>query len=226
MIDTKLNTNNMIKQLLYQNTGKHGLDSGDYYGRHWQQNQGRDFEEEPEVELSFSHEYIDYTRSVYHFLINTLDYDRTLTESLYDFSDKLDDKYLNWGEVIEKWLEENNYHSIHHNNTYNGECNLSQSLLYNLITKEEYGSDLYDTDFIILQIHNGCDIRGGYTDPVIFTGDIDYFLMFSDGSIQCENGHNWYTDDTNHWYYDGSTSNENFRLDRMEFMDLKDYLEF
>jgi len=115
----------------------------------------------PRLSLSFSHEYIDYTRSVYHFLVNTLDYDEDLTKNLYKFDSEYEDQYANWDTVIEKWLEKNNYHSIYHNNTYNGECNLSQSLLYNLITKEENGFRfLCILYFIILQIHNGCDIRG------------------------------------------------------------------
>ena len=33
--------------MLTENTGRALCDSGDYYGRHWQQNQGRDFEAQP-----------------------------------------------------------------------------------------------------------------------------------------------------------------------------------
>jgi len=42
-----------LAEMLQENTGRSILDSGDYYGRHWQRNQGRDFESEPEGKLEF-----------------------------------------------------------------------------------------------------------------------------------------------------------------------------
>ncbi len=51
-------------------------------------------------------------------------------------------------------------------NTYNGECALSQVLQYLYFECD-------GTAYVCLSIHGGADVRGGYTDPVIFevTGD-------------------------------------------------------
>src|SRR5690606_23393942 len=46
-------TEEVLASMLKENTGTHMLDSGGAYGRHWQRNQGRDFEAEKETELKF-----------------------------------------------------------------------------------------------------------------------------------------------------------------------------
>jgi hypothetical protein len=226
MIRTNCSTKEMIGQLLKQNTGKSGLDSGNYYGRNWERNKNREFENESPVELDFSYNEISYERNIYHFLVESLEYDRELTESLYEFENSYDHPYANWHDITQDWLKSKGFNSIFRNNTYNGECNLSQSLLYELVTEKEFCPEFYDADFIILQVHGGCDIRGGYTDPVIFRCDIDEFFRFSDGYIQCENGHNWFTDDSVHWYEDGSCGlGAGKQLETYDFMDLDEFYE-
>ena len=54
-------------------------------------------------------------------------------------------------------------------NTYNGECDLSQTIQF------VYVGDTYDCDVIALSIHNGADVRGGYTDYKLFRIEEDYF---------------------------------------------------
>ena len=57
-------------------------------------------------------------------------------------------------------------------NTYNGEEFVSQTLQFMCF------SDGYN-DYVLLQIHGGCDVRSGYTAPKVFEiNDIDYFLMY------------------------------------------------
>jgi hypothetical protein len=82
-------------------------------------------------------------------------------------------------------------------NSYNEDCLLSQSIQY------VFWTDLTGPH-ILLQIHNGADIRGGYTDPVAFdlhdedeTAIFDYTVA----SIVCSVcKHRWTTDDATHWY--------------------------
>ena len=72
---------------------------------------------------------------------------------------------------------------------------LSQNIQYHIF---EYEGDYY----IALQIHGGCDIRGGYTEPRIFKIDDDYLDMWS-GDFGCDNCQaNWYVDGA-YIYYDG-----------------------
>jgi hypothetical protein len=82
-------------------------------------------------------------------------------------------------------------------NTYNGEDALSQVLQYCQFETES--GDWY----VLLQIHGGCDVRGGYTDPVAFRicGDDEYCL--SDNakiSLNEEGGKRHYWDSDNAGY--------------------------
>ena len=47
-------------------------------------------------------------------------------------------------------------------NTYNDSIQLLSQVLQGSFVK------IYDKDYIILQIHNGCDVRGGYTHAKMF----------------------------------------------------------
>ena len=50
-------------------------------------------------------------------------------------------------------------------NTYNGESDLSQVLQGSRI--KIFVDGQYE-DYYLIQIHNGCDVRGGYTDAKLF----------------------------------------------------------
>ena len=106
-------------------------------------------------------------------------------------------------------------------NTYNGEDLLSQTIQYIYFSN-------HSNTYVILQIHGGCDVRGGYTAPKVFhTGadDFEGLGIFENAraSIHCQGveknpnqteipgcekpecGAYWYTDDACHWYADGCT---------------------
>ena len=81
-------------------------------------------------------------------------------------------------------------------NTYNGECALSQVIQYGY-----YQID--DTEYVCLSIHGGCDVRGGYTRPRIF--EVTQEIAIVDNAKvgrycdDCDSG--WYSDDGGcHWY--------------------------
>ena len=88
--------------------------------------------------------------------------------------------------------------------TYNHDCSLSQDIQY--IEFENF-----EGTFIVLQIHNGADARGGFTEPKVFKlKDYEYFYSWSDGFIGCNNpecnhaywntydGYTWESDETEH----------------------------
>ena len=85
-------------------------------------------------------------------------------------------------------------------NTYNGEDFLSQIIQYVYWTEE-------DGAHVMLQIHGGCDARGGYTDPVAFdVVDYDGTAIFDNAraSIYCDDcGKHWDADDGCHGAPDG-----------------------
>ena len=203
-----------LAEMLTENTGRSILDSGDYYGRHWETNQGADFEAQPEGRLEFwipggeRNGELDIlpTVNVYHFLKDRLEYNPELDQRYRQYVERealrLD---LPSAEAFVATLD--GAAGIYGDdsgpvtvNTYNGEDLLSQILQY------VYWSD-DDGAHVMLQIHGGCDARGGYTNPVAFdVADYDGTSIFDNAraSIYCDDcGKHWDTDDGYHWEADG-----------------------
>ena len=202
----------IIAGMLYENTGAHILDSGDLYGRHWERNRKvKDFRKLPKITIDIwdnSWDAIDISINVFHFLVNELERDKTcenLEKKLYEFANTEEEKDNPWLAIMEDFteeLEEDGEFEVKGTfNTYNWENLLSQ-VLQGIIIENRYTKE----DYVILQIHNGCDVRGGYTAPRIFKL-IDYdsfFIDMSEIAAGCEctamysddNGYHWYDVDT------------------------------
>ena len=182
-------TEKIIDQMLRENTGTNMLDSGGVYGRSWERNQNRNFADEPEAVLD---EWGGVTINLYHWLVDRLEYDFVIDKAMEKWGcteARIDDPWL---EVLNEFPEE--IESIGFQiggiygegdpfiiNTYNGEDALSQVILYHFGTLTEgvlHGSktslqaalskEIDGRPFVILSIHGGCDVRGGYTQPRFF----------------------------------------------------------
>ena len=167
-----METKQIIYAMLTENTGTHFLDSGFFNGRMWQKNQVKtidDFENE-EVEKYEFHKWndnyeLERTLSVYHYLKN-LETDDICNEfnRLQDNSDNWEADCEAYGVSVEAWEYLNNEFEVDVDrifNTYNGESDLSQIL-------QGANIRINDEPYIILQIHGGADVRGGYTDAKLF----------------------------------------------------------
>lgn len=167
-----METKQIIYAMLTENTGAHFLDSGFANGRMWQKNQVKtidDFENE-EVEKYELHKWndnyeLERTVSVYHYL-KDLETDDVCNEfnRLQDNSDNWDADCEAYGVSLEAWAYLDNGFEVDIDrifNTYNGDSDLSQVLQGAQIR-------IYDEHYIILQIHGGADVRGGYTDAKLF----------------------------------------------------------
>jgi hypothetical protein len=162
---------NEVKELIYkmltENTGEHMLDSGGAYGRHWQRNQKKsfaDFENEPAVDYEVWNDQLSFTVSLFHYLPTVLELDELCNE----FNSK---KVKDWDSDIygvskagKNWLLKKGFTVGNSWNSYNGEQNLSQTLQGTELKIDGLG----EGDYVLLQIHNGCDVRGGYTDAKLF----------------------------------------------------------
>ena len=192
-------TKNVIKEMMTQNTGRHLLDSGDAYGRNFEKNQKTDLENEPALTMNF-HEYGDDgtiqmwpTISTYHYLTAHLEYDETahkLNKQFEEFADE-EDTTRGWLQEMTEWTDTQSGNEDSMTvNTYNEEFNhLSQVLQFIPFTLDyladepsetEITKDIYG-DYVILQLHNGADVRGGYTKPVIFKVDYDATALMGIG---------------------------------------------
>jgi hypothetical protein len=181
---------NKVQKLVYamltENTGKHMLDSGGTDSRGWQRNQKKtilDFynEQAEQYFLDTDSKYPEIERSVsvFHYLSN-LELDE-----ICDQFNKANNNAKDWdGDLYgvsakaEKVLFElSGKHKIDEPriwNTYNGNSDLSQTLqganlrLFN---------DGQFEDYILVQIHNGADVRGGYTDAKLFKVTDDFYSI-------------------------------------------------
>jgi len=177
-------TKKLVYAMLTENTGSHMLDSGGAYGRNWSRNQAKtieDFDNEQEQTIEKSewtdrdgkvHTQYERTVSVFHYL-SELELDHVCDKFNELNTDCKDwDGDFAWG-VSQKgadFLELIGMESKHEFNTYNGDCDLSQVL---------QGTWLEDADgdtYLLLQIHGGCDVRGGYTDAKLFKVQDDWMI--------------------------------------------------
>tara|TARA_R100000426_G_scaffold12342_1_gene12322 strand:- start:918 stop:1601 length:684 start_codon:yes stop_codon:yes gene_type:complete len=170
-----------VYAMLIENTGKHMLDSGSAYGRHWQRNQSKtieDFNNEPEEQITYDSRYKEFERrvSVFHYLseldidyiceqFNELNRDATNWDSNFYGVSLEASEYLDSLKNQDIEIDELPYgESWSTFNTYNGDSDLSQVLQGSWIK-------INDEMYLILQIHGGCDVRGGYTNARLFKID-------------------------------------------------------
>ena len=166
-------TERVLAGMLTENTGAHFLDSGGAYGRNWERNKGitpEDFQSRSAATLDVSNDFLDVTLDVFHFLTDRLTYAPTMQRMFDLFVAITSDERTPWLADLEDFAERmhdkygGNYDEQHYSvNSYNGEDLLSQVIQWTSFV----GPD--DETYIGLQIHGGCDVRGGYTAPKFFT---------------------------------------------------------
>lgn len=164
----------LLEQMLKENTGRHICDSGGAYGRHWEQNQEKKFIDEPEATLrlhwwtdSKGKEHIepDVTINLFHLLRQVLDLDGLCEEFNAKPVENWDSEFYGVSTEGEAWLKEQGFEKRYSYNTYNGEA----GYIHSQVTQ---GTVLYNGRFdgwyVLLQIHGGADVRGGYTHAKLF----------------------------------------------------------
>ena len=190
----------VVREMLRENTGTHFLDSGSAYGRNWQRNQGRKFGKEPAVivDADEEHDSILLAYNIYWYLVNMLMKDKDTAALERMFSKYLDehpddswlgamDGFLDGLKLDDDWGTAN---------TYNRDHLLTQELQYRMFG---YRGESY----VMVSVHGGCDVRGGYARPRIFKTDHDYFILaqvdVNAFCVQCENS--WYSDCSGYHFY-------------------------
>lgn len=180
----------IIKNMMCENTGRNLLDSGDAYGRHYEENQNGIMTGPQKVDFwtdgKKETELIPIV-PLYDFLTYNLEVDgesERFEDEFYNYIKVNDlDPYsvINIEDTIKVIGEYSGYADLEMINTYNYESHLSQTIQFVLF------SDGYDNIYVCLQIHNGCDVRGGYTLPKIFyVENPEYFITgTTDAIISC-----------------------------------------
>lgn len=195
---THTDTERQIFSMLTENTGIALCDSGGYGGRMWQRNQAAVAGAEDPLALWKQREEIICDKygmvliDLFHYLRKRLEFRPDLTRRLYRWDNWVDPRHdLFWGGQIEEWLSKlakrgwiEREHSSGY--TYNFENLLSQDIIY--YEFEVCDGPLPVGEFVVLQIHNGADARGGFTAPAIFERITEGFLYdCQDYSCWCPN---------------------------------------
>lgn len=198
-------TEQVIYEMLTENTGRHILDSGGDSGRAWQRNQALTLDDfRNEARVHFDARYYDATLSTFHHLTEKLTYSEEWTQELNDYMANTDSYWL---EMMESFPQSMGWKRVFTDNSYNHESILSQVIQYCVYyTGEEY--------LVALQIHGGADVRGGYTAPRVFSIDEEYSLVMEDASIYCtgdavdSDGPHRFDYSGSEWTHGGSYSRE------------------
>jgi hypothetical protein len=162
----------LVYSMLTENTGVHFLDSGLENGRMWQRNGKKtiqDFYNEPEELLTYDNNFneVDRTVSVFHYL-SGLDLDNVCEhfnkrqgKDWEGNNGALEDCYGVSTEASE--FLQSNYEVVADRtwNTYNDGSDLSQILQGSNLTID-------GEEYVLVQVHGGADVRGGYTDAKLF----------------------------------------------------------
>jgi len=157
-LTTPTRTAEVLAEMLTENTGRHMLDSGGAYGRHWEKNTGRtvqNFLDAPAVNV----DEWGATLDVFHYLLARVEFAPEMHAEFEEFAKR--DPEASWLQLCEDFPSEYGFEVGQSFNTYNFENLLSQTLQGVTFST---GEDC----FVLLQIHGGADVRGGYTAPKVF----------------------------------------------------------
>jgi hypothetical protein len=162
-------TQQVIFDMLTENTGSHFLDSGGDDGRMWQRNAKKtldDFRNEPYATID--PKYGDSSLSLFHYMNEYLVYDEGLTGGFEEFAKGYPEEP--WLSIIQEWLDASGvapegefYSDARWNfNTYNFDMWWVNQTLQGSF----FG--MWGKTYLIVQVHGGADVRGGYTAPKVF----------------------------------------------------------
>lgn len=150
-----------------ENTGAHFLDSGGAYGRNWERNAGRsvaDMVNTPRATLDGTY---GVTLDAFHYLREWCELadDHPAAAALDRIADENpSESWYGVAELLADWAKDQGGQVTDGWNTCNWENLLGQTLQGYCLTIPQDPRVV-----LVVQIHGGCDVRGGYTRPYVFT---------------------------------------------------------
>ena len=174
-----------------ESTGASLVDSGDAYGRGWQRNRRiGDLKAQPRatVSLDFGADSPNVLASAFHKLSENLMCAPAMNRRFARFNRKFDpDNAKSWLDVAEAFAEEIDPEGARYYLSYNDEYSVLGQVVQFVGFNNGDGSE-----FVLLQVHGGCDVRAGYTKPVAYEVDeVDILireLQCWSASCSCEDG--------------------------------------
>jgi hypothetical protein len=158
------------------NTGKSMLDSGDYYGRHY--DKPPISEEQPLVRIDVYSNDVTATIETALFLAETCEVDFDIQEQFEAWAALEENSDLSWFEAGETFANSVlGLTQLARDNTYNNENDLSQNYVWEVYAADDQGDWIYQDDaLMVCYAHTGCDVRGGYAYPLFMRCQGDYSI--------------------------------------------------
>lgn len=175
---------------LTENTGRHMLDSGGAYGRRWERFAGMTVEDIKSLPaVTVDPEYGDVSVSLFHVLSQHLRVNADTVELTREFRAYVDgtptgEGYYNSANTVEDWLESIGANAGRVDNTYNYDTLADGVVQYVEFT---LGVDYY----VALSTHNGADVRGGYSDYVIYLACDCWLYAMTECTVFCRMHNGW-----------------------------------
>ena len=189
---------NVIASMMTENTGTHFLDSGGASGRNWQRNKGLTadaLKAMPSATLEVSIR--EWSGRPHAELCPTVNIFHKLTGGMLELDERCETfnamPVPDWGNQLygvsdrgANWLQDQKFTWKGDEapfNTYNWSANLSQTLCGRFLSHD-------DGKYVLLQIHGGADVRGGYTDAKLFklndwAEEHDVYIDDCDFHVEC-----------------------------------------
>ena len=171
-----MDINTLVYDMLTECTGTHMCDSGGDNNRHWQKNQKRSMEDFINDDIETIEKDDDYyyrTISLFHYLTDGLELDSLCQE--FNNINKNPDKWDSdlWGVCEKAYKYLRHYYPLRLEdeiyNSFNWDSDLSQDIQYQFLSID-------NNSYVLIQIHNGADIRGGYTSAKLFKCKYDQVI--------------------------------------------------
>lgn len=185
-----MNTESVVSRMLRENTGRILGDSGSIYGRHWEKNQRHiqtgdqvcDFYRNDKiVELYPRKPILDAFVESLHYTDECLKLERNI-ETIFD---------------VERLVQDKDNDDFQPNDYVGSNVCYTANSEYNICSQEyQYCHFEHDDEpYIAISIHNGCDLRVGFTSTHIFKIDYDedeFMRITETAYVCCDCGYNTY----------------------------------
>lgn len=204
------------------NTGKSILDSGDFYGRHYDKPEIS--EEQPMVTIDTYSSEVTATIETALFLAETCEVDFDIQNQFEAWAALEENSKLSWFEAGEQFATEVlGLQQLARDNTYNNENDLSQDYVWEVYAAEDQGDWIYQDDaLMVCYAHTGCDVRGGYAYPLFLRCQGDYSIptdlvvewRISEGTMDGEDMTNDECQELDEEWSIGYTSNPSYQFSK------------
>ena len=159
-----------LQSLCRKNTGSHFLDSGSAYGYKYEQPNSQEFNYDMGKDEEGNEHIESISIGLPHFLNKILvetEYSKTVNKVFAEMNKDDTSAENDFDHICELM----NLKQVTRDNTYNHDNDLDQVLLYTVFIPNNQDKDDWvytDRVLIAIQPHCGCDVRGGYPDPVFY----------------------------------------------------------